>query len=62
MVIGNDGCTEGRKADVIMAAHHAMLGAQRLIKEGTTNLEVTEAMNKIVAEYDCHMVEGVLSH
>lgn len=62
MVIGNNGCAEGRKADVIMAAHHAMQGAQRIIKEGATNTEVTEAMNKICEEYGCHMVEGVLSH
>jgi len=61
-VIGNDGCAEGRKADVILAAHHAMKAAQRLIKEGATNTEVTDAMNAVCADYECHMVEGVLSH
>merc|ERR1712160_79716 len=50
------------KANVIHAAHHALRAAERLIKEGSTNAEVTEAMNKIVAEYECNMVEGVLSH
>jgi len=61
-LVGNDGCAEGRKADVVMAAHHAMKAAQRIIKEGATNVEVTEAMAAICAEYGCHMVEGALSH
>jgi len=33
-----------------------------MIKRFGTNSEVTEAMNKVVAEYDCNMLEGVLSH
>jgi len=61
IVVGN-GNVEGRKADVLMAAHHAMMAAQRTIKDGSTNVEVTDAMNKICADHQVNMVEGVLSH
>lgn len=52
----------GRRADAVLAAHYAMAAAERVIKEGATNEEVTAAMNKICEEYSCNMVEGVLSH
>lgn len=61
MIVGN-GCAEGKKANVLMAARHAMMAAQRVIKEGSSNTEVTEIMNQVCAEYSCNMVEGVLSH
>jgi len=61
-VVVGDAKADKAKANVIHAAHHALRAAERLIKEGSTNAEVTEAMNKIVAEYECNMVEGVLSH
>ena len=51
-----------RQADALLAAHHCMLAAERIIKEGATNAEVTAAMNKICADYSVNMVEGVLSH
>jgi len=38
------------------------LAAQRVIKDGATNHEVTEVINKVVAEYEVNLVEGVLSH
>jgi len=62
VVVGNNGCAEGKKASAVMAARNAMLAAQRIIKDGATSTEVTEVMNKVCAEYGCNMVEGVLSH
>lgn len=61
MIVG-DGKADAKKANVILAAHAALRAAERTIKEGATNYEVTEAMNKVAAEYDCNMLEGVLSH
>jgi methionine aminopeptidase len=51
-----------RQADALLAAHYAMMAGERIIKDGATNVEVTEAMNKICADYSVNMVEGVLSH
>ena len=62
IIVGNNGNAEGRKADVIVAAHNCMMAAQRIIKDGSTNVEVTEAMNKICEDHNVNMVEGVLSH
>lgn len=45
-----------------MAAHNALRAAERVIRDGANNGDVTKAMNKVVAEYGCNMVEGVLSH
>lgn len=61
-VVVGGGKVTGRKADVVLAAHHAMMAAERIIKDGSTNAEVTAAMNKICEDYGCNMVEGVLSH
>lgn len=54
--------TTGNKADVICAAHFAAEAAYRLLKPGKKNTEVTEAINKIAAEYKVNAVEAVLSH
>lgn len=51
-----------KKADVIMAAYHAHKAAQRKIKEGATNSEVTAAIATVCEEYKVNPVEGVLSH
>jgi len=56
------GAATPRQADALLAAHHAMLAAERTIKEGATNHEVTEVMNKVCADFSVNMVEGVLSH
>jgi curved DNA binding protein len=52
----------GKKADVVLAAYHAMLAAQRTIKEMTTNTSVTSVIAQVCAEYETNPVEGVLSH
>jgi len=56
------GATEGRKADVILAAYNALQAALRTMKPGSTNYDVTEVINKVVESYKCQTVEGVLSH
>ena len=46
----------------MLAAWTAFQAAQRVIKEAATNNEVTEAIAKACAAYECQPVEGVLSH
>jgi len=62
IVVGGESKITGKKADVILAAHTAMLAAQRLIKEAGTNTSVTNAIAKICEAYGVSAVEGVLSH
>lgn len=57
-----EGPVVGRKADVIAAANVAAEVALRLVRPGRKNKEVTEAIQKVAAAYDCKIVEGVLSH
>ncbi|KAJ3414259.1 Proliferation-associated protein 2G4 [Chytridiales sp. JEL 0842] len=52
----------GRKADVMQAAYIATEAALRLLKPGKTNYEVTEAIEKIAADFECTPVQGMLSH
>ncbi|KAI0331872.1 proliferation-associated protein 1 [Cubamyces sp. BRFM 1775] len=51
----------GRKADVIQAAWTAAEAAMRLVKVGNKNWQVTEAVAKVAAAFDCKPVEGMLS-
>ncbi|RWR78861.1 ERBB-3 BINDING PROTEIN 1-like protein [Cinnamomum micranthum f. kanehirae] len=57
-----EGPVSGRAADVIAAANTAAEVALRLVRPGKKNKEVTEAIQKVAAAYDCKIVEGVLSH
>ncbi|GKV06054.1 hypothetical protein SLEP1_g17986 [Rubroshorea leprosula] len=57
-----DGPITGRKADVIAAANTAAEVALRLVRPGKKNKDVTDAIQKVAAAYDCKIVEGVLSH
>ncbi|KAH7435866.1 hypothetical protein KP509_06G082300 [Ceratopteris richardii] len=57
-----EGPVTGRAADVLAAANTAAEVALRLIRPGRKNREVTEALQKVAAAYDCKVVEGVLSH
>lgn len=52
----------GRAADVLAAANTAAEVALRLVRPGRKNKDVTEAIQKVAAAYDCKIVEGVLSH
>lgn len=52
----------GKKADAILAAHFALLAAQRIIKEGATNTQVTQAIAKVAEQFGVTPLEGVLSH
>ncbi|KAF8376791.1 hypothetical protein HHK36_031541 [Tetracentron sinense] len=57
-----EGPVTGRAADVIAAANTAAEVALRLVRPGRKEKEVTEAIQKVAAAYDCKIVEGVLSH
>ena len=48
-------------ADVITAAYDAAQVAMRTIKAGNKNWDVTEAVDKVVKDYGCSAVEGMLS-
>jgi curved DNA binding protein len=52
----------GKKADVILAGHFAILAAQRVIREGATNTQVTQAIAKVAEQFGVSPLEGVLSH
>ncbi|GMP51294.1 hypothetical protein CsSME_00017579 [Camellia sinensis var. sinensis] len=56
------GPVTGSQADVIAAANTAAEVALRLVRPGRKNKDVTEAIQKVAAAYDCKIVEGVLSH
>ncbi|KAK9699148.1 hypothetical protein RND81_08G155800 [Saponaria officinalis] len=57
-----EGPVTGRKADVIAATNTAAEVALRLVRPGKKNKDVTDAIQKVAAAYDCKIVEGVLSH
>lgn len=57
-----EGPVTGKAADVIAAANTAAEVALRLVRPGKKNKDVTEAIQKVAAAYDCKIVEGVLSH
>ncbi|VFQ76606.1 unnamed protein product [Cuscuta campestris] len=57
-----EGPVTGKAADVIAAANTAAEVALRLVRPGKKNSDVTEAIQKVAAAYDCKIVEGVLSH
>uniref|UniRef100_A0A0D3G6E5 ERBB-3 BINDING PROTEIN 1 n=1 Tax=Oryza barthii TaxID=65489 RepID=A0A0D3G6E5_9ORYZ len=58
----HDGAVTGKAADVLAAANTAAEVALRLVRPGKKNKDVTEAIQKVAAAYDCKIVEGVLSH
>uniref|UniRef100_A0A182WA95 Peptidase M24 domain-containing protein n=1 Tax=Anopheles minimus TaxID=112268 RepID=A0A182WA95_9DIPT len=53
---------KGRAADVVLAAYHASQAALRLLKDGTGNYAVTDAVQKIASDFKCKPIEGMLSH
>ncbi|KAL1816967.1 hypothetical protein DCAR_0521381 [Daucus carota subsp. sativus] len=57
-----DGKVTGKAANVIAAANTAAEVALRLVRPGKKNKDVSEAVQKVAAAYDCKIVEGVLSH
>lgn len=61
-IIVGGGEIEGRKADVLMAAHLASEAAIRLVKPGGKNWDVTDAVQKIAESFGCKPCEGILSH
>ncbi|KAH3868579.1 hypothetical protein DPMN_031729 [Dreissena polymorpha] len=64
LIVGasKDSPVDGRKADVILAAHNAVEVALRMVKPGAENNTVTDAIQKVAESYKCKPVEGMLSH
>ncbi|KAF8263903.1 hypothetical protein EI94DRAFT_1806554 [Lactarius quietus] len=56
-----DSPVTGRRADVLRAAWTAAEVAMRLVRVGNKNWQVTEAVSKVAAAWDCKPVEGMLS-
>jgi len=52
----------GPANDVSVACHAAMLAAQRAIRIGNTNNDVTRAIARVCEEFKVNQVEAVLSH
>jgi len=57
-----DNKIKGRKADVIVAAHLAAETALRLVRPGSENNAVTDAIQKVSESYKCKPISGMLSH
>jgi methionine aminopeptidase len=51
----------GRRADVLRAAYTAAEVAMRLVRVGNKNWQVTDAVNKVAAAWDCKPVEGTVA-
>jgi len=54
--------TTGRKADVVCAAHYAGECALRLLRPGNKASQITQVINDVAAVFNCHPVEGTVSH
>ncbi|KAH8365670.1 hypothetical protein KR093_003177 [Drosophila rubida] len=52
----------GRQADVILGAYWAVQAALRLLKAGSNNYSITDAVQQISESYKCKPIEGMLSH
>ncbi|KAF5747632.1 EBP1 [Tripterygium wilfordii] len=57
-----EGPVTGKAVDVIAAVNTAVEVAMRLVRPGKKKKDVTDAIQKVAAAYDCKIVEGVLSH
>jgi len=55
-----DNPVTGRRADALRAAWTAAEVAMRLVRVGNKNWQVTEAVSKVAAAWDCKPVEGAL--
>lgn len=51
-----------RRADVVHAAWTAAEAALRLVQVGKKNTEVTDMFQKAAGDFECNMMQGVLSH
>ena len=64
LVVGtsSDSKIDGRKADVILAAHYAAEAALRIVRPGSENNAVTDAIQKVSESFKCKPISGMLSH
>lgn len=61
-IIVGTAAVEDRRADCIMAAWNVAEAALRLVQPGNTNTQVTEAIEKITADFGCKPIQGMISH
>jgi len=59
---GGENKVTGRKADVMWAAYNAAEVAVRMLKPGTTNHEITEAIRVTTKCYDCKPIQNMASY
>lgn len=52
----------GKAADLLAAVYNASELALRLLKPGSKNSAITEAIEKVAADFKVNAVHGVLSH
>jgi methionine aminopeptidase len=54
--------TEGKKADVVLAAYNSIQAALRCLRPGNLNYQVTDIIAKTCENYKVNPLEGVISH
>ncbi|CAJ0930927.1 unnamed protein product, partial [Mesorhabditis belari] len=64
VVVGasKDNKVDGKKADVIRAAYDAMEIGIRMLRQGTKNMDITEAIDKTASAYGVKPIENMISH
>ncbi|KAL0271154.1 UNVERIFIED_CONTAM: hypothetical protein PYX00_008342 [Menopon gallinae] len=53
---------DGKKANVMLAAHYASQAALRLLVPGTETYTITDVVQKVSEAYKCKPIGGMLSH
>lgn len=61
-VEGESPPVEGRAADAVVAAYTAAEAVLRVLRPGKKNVDVTEVIAKVAADFGVSALEGVLSH
>ena len=56
------GATKGRQADVILAAHNAMMACAKSIAPGVKNQVLTDRIEAVAKQFQCEPLHGVLSY
>ena len=60
IVVG--GVSSGKQAEVVLAAWNAFQAAQRIIRVGSLNQDVTAKIQAVCDEFEVNPLQGVLSH
>lgn len=60
LIVG--GAAKGRQADCILAAANAFKAITNLMQPGVNNNELTKSIEKVMKQYDCEPLTGVVSY